>query len=85
VPSRHLRMEPNSGVGEEGYVRKQGKWGIFWRGLPIAREHAKAQKLMLDEFCRNPGYNRKYAIRRLNRPSPGKEAERPAGKATPLG
>jgi len=33
----------------------------------------KAKKVMLDEFCRNTGYNRKYAIRLLNGPPPGRE------------
>src|SRR5262245_46515212 len=27
---------------------------------------------MLDEFCSNTGYNRKYAIRLMNGPEPGK-------------
>jgi len=30
---------------------------------------------MLDEFCLNTGYHRKYAIRLLNGPPPGKRAE----------
>jgi hypothetical protein len=32
----------------------------------------RAKKVMLDEFCRNTGYNRKYAIRLLNGPPPDK-------------
>ena len=31
---------------------------------------------MLDEFCRNTGYNRKYAIRLLNGAPPGRERGR---------
>lgn len=36
---------------------------------------------MLDEFCLTTGYNRKYAIRLLNGPPPGKQRERrPRGR-----
>src|SRR6266436_7400007 len=36
---------------------------------------------MLNEFCLNTRYNRKYAIRLLNGPPPGKQAEpRPRGR-----
>ena len=36
----------------------------------------KVKQLMLNEFCLNTGYHRKYAIRLLNGPPPGKQAER---------
>ena len=36
----------------------------------------KAKQLMLNEFCLNTGYHRKYAIRLLNGPPPGKQRER---------
>src|ERR1035437_6800248 len=35
----------------------------------------KAKGGMLDEFCLNTGYHRKYAIRLLNGPPPGKSEE----------
>jgi hypothetical protein len=36
---------------------------------------------MLNEFCRNTSYHRKYAIRLLNGPPPGKQPERrPRGR-----
>src|SRR5437667_7830993 len=36
---------------------------------------------MLNEFCLNTGYDRKYAIRLLNGPPPGKQTEpRPRGR-----
>src|SRR5947209_19186763 len=36
---------------------------------------------MLNEFCLNTGYHRKYAIRLLNGPPPGKQPERrPRGR-----
>jgi hypothetical protein len=43
-----------------------------------------AKQLMLNEFCLNTGYHRKYAIRLLNGPPPGKQAEgRPRGQRRP--
>jgi hypothetical protein len=53
---------------------------LYWR----YRRAAKSDKhKMLDEFCRNCGYNRKYAIRKLKGPPPtGKPkpaARRPRG------
>ena len=45
---------------------------IFWR----YREASGKQKgQILDEFCRICGYNRKYAIRKLKGPPPGKKPE----------
>jgi len=55
----------------------KAKWEYF--RVVYERYHKSgrdAKKLILDELCRNTGYNRKYAIRRLNGPPPGK-AERP--------
>ena len=55
----------------------KAKWEYFRVVYGRYRKSArKAKKLILDEFCRNTGYNRKYAIRRLNGPPPGKEAKR---------
>jgi transposase InsO family protein len=36
----------------------------------------KSKRVMLDEFCLNTGYNRKYAIRLLNGPPPGRQPYR---------
>jgi len=42
---------------------------------------SKAKGGMLDEFCLNTGYHRKYAIRLLNGPPPGRHEEaRPRGR-----
>jgi transposase InsO family protein len=41
----------------------------------------ESKQVMLNEFCLNTGYHRKYAIRLLNGPLPGKQAERrPRGR-----
>ena len=55
----------------------KAKWEYF--RVVYERYHQSGRdgkKLILDEFCRNTGYNRKYAIRRLNGPPPGKEPKR---------
>ena len=45
------------------------------------KAESKAKRGMLDEFCLNTGYHRKYAIRLLNGPPPGKREEaRPRGR-----
>jgi len=45
------------------------------------KAEGKAKRVMLDEFCLNTGYHRKYAIRLLNGPPPGKRVEaRPRGR-----
>src|ERR1035437_1151542 len=45
------------------------------------KTEGKARGVMLDEFCLNTGYHRKYAIRLLNGPPPGKqEKARPRGR-----
>jgi hypothetical protein len=45
------------------------------------KAESKAKGGMLDEFCLNTGYHRKYAIRLLNGPPPGKrEGARPRGR-----
>src|ERR1039458_10822316 len=46
-----------------------------------SKAEGKAKGGMLDEFCLNTGYHRKYAIRLLNGPPPGKREEaRPRGR-----
>lgn len=42
------------------------------------REDAREKQVILNEFCRNTGYNRKYAIRLLNGPPPNPRRERPS-------
>ena len=42
------------------------------------KAEGKAKGGMLDEFCLNTGYHRKYAIRLLNGPPPGRHEEAPA-------
>jgi transposase InsO family protein len=42
---------------------------IYGRYLKASK---KLKHVILDEFCSNTGYNRKYAIRKLNGPAPGK-------------
>jgi len=37
----------------------------------------KAKRVILNEFCANTGYHRKYAIRLLNGPRPGKKPPQP--------
>ena len=46
---------------------------IYERYRKAGRE---AKQAMLNEFCSNTGYHRKYAIRRLNGPPPGKARAR---------
>jgi hypothetical protein len=43
----------------------------------------KAKHEMLNEFCLTTGYQRKYAIRILNGPAPGKRRDRPVRKRGP--
>jgi hypothetical protein len=41
----------------------------------------ESKQVMLNEFCANTGYHRKYAIRLLNGPPPGRQVERrPRGR-----
>src|SRR5207249_11421705 len=41
------------------------------------RAGLQEKQVILDEFCRNGGYNRKYAIRLLNGPAPHRRREPP--------
>ena len=49
----------------------KAKWEYF---RAVAGREAK--QMMLNEFCLNTGYHRKYAIRLLNGAPPGKQPER---------
>ena len=55
----------------------EAKWEYF-RVLYERYRHSEraGKKVMLDEFCRNTGYHRKYALRLLNGPPPGKQPVR---------
>ena len=45
------------------------------------KAEGKGKRVMLDEFCLNTGYHRKYAIRLLHGPPPGQRGEtRPRGR-----
>jgi len=56
----------------------KGRWeyllAIYERYQKAGR---KAKKVILNEFCANTGYHRKYAIRLLNRPQPEKRRRAP--------
>ena len=55
----------------------KAKWEYFravYERYHKARREAK--QMMLNEFCLNTGYHRKYAIRILNGAPPGKHPER---------
>ena len=60
----------------------KAKWEYFRAVYERYRKAGReAKHLMLNEFCQNTRYNRKYAIRLLNGPPPGKQAEpRPRGR-----
>ena len=60
----------------------EAKWDYFRAVYERYRKAGReAKQLMLNEFCLNTGYNRKYAIRLLNGPPPGKQAaRRPRGR-----
>ena len=55
----------------------KGRWeylrAIYERYQKAGR---KAKKVILDEFCENTGYHRKYAIRLLSGPPPEKQRPR---------
>ena len=56
----------------------KGRWeylqAIYDRYRKAGR---KGKKAMLNEFCANTGYHRKYAIRLLNGPEPGRPRQAP--------
>ena len=55
----------------------KAKWEYFRAVYERYRKAGReAKHLMLNEFCLNTGYHRKYAIRLLNGPPPGKQPER---------
>lgn len=51
---------------------RQSVWEYFRSVYARYRQATReAKRRMLDEFCANTGYNRKYALRLLNGPPPG--------------
>ncbi len=62
----------------------KAKWEYF--RVIYERYHKAGRSLkhvILDEFCLNTRYNRKYAIRLLNGPPPGKQSRRAGRVAAP--
>src|SRR5260370_38378142 len=84
-PSRHIGCNPTQRRFEEGRLGHKAKWEYFRAVYERYRKaEREAKHLMLNEFCLNTGYHRKYAIRLLNRPPPGKQPERrPRGRPPP--
>jgi len=69
---------------DKGYIMKRSSRKDYLRRIyPRYRQASPLQKRrILDEFCANCGYRRKYAIRLLNGPPPGPrplQARRPRG------
>jgi len=57
---------------------RQGRWDYFRAVYARYRRSDRQSKAkMLDEFCANTHYNRKYALRLLNGPPPGGRPSRP--------
>ena len=55
----------------------KAKWEYFRAVYERYRQASREGKqVILNEFCPNTGYNRKYAIRLFNGPPPGRQAER---------
>jgi len=65
----------------------KAKWEYFRAVYERYRKAGReAKQAMLKEFCLNTGYHRKYTIRLLNGPPPGKQAEqRPRGRRPQYG
>jgi transposase InsO family protein len=58
-------------------LRHEARWEYFRAVYERYRKaDRQARQVMLDEFCSNSGYNRKYAIRLLNGPVPQRQRER---------
>ena len=52
-------------------MSRKSRWEYFRAVYARYRQAERRQKqVILDEFCANTGYNRKYAIRLLNGPRP---------------
>jgi hypothetical protein len=66
-------------------MRRQGRWEYF-RAVYARYQRAerRTKQKMLDEFCANTRYHRKYALRLLNGPPPSRTRLRPAHSDHPL-
>ena len=64
---------------DTGYVMSCASRQDYLRKIYARYQEARGaeKERILDEFCANCDYNRKYAIRLLNRPAP---SERPVGQ-----
>src|SRR5205807_5753172 len=73
-------MSPDSKtILRSGRLGHKAKWEYFRALYERYRKAGReAKRVMLNEFCWNTGYNRKYAIRLVNGPAAGKPAERRA-------
>ena len=61
---------------------RQSIWEYFRAVYARYRQAAREAKgKILDEFCANTRYNRKYALRLLNGPPPGRARPHPDGRA----
>ena len=72
------RMSPDSKtILRSGRLGHKAKWEYFRALYERYRKAGReAKRVMLNEFCWNTGYNRKYAIRLVNGPAAGKPAGR---------
>lgn len=73
---------------ETGYIMKQSSRRDYLRRIHPRYQHASRgeKRRILDEFCANCGYHRKYAIRLLHGPPPGprpRRTRRPRGVSYP--
>ena len=59
----------------------KARWEYFRTVYPRYRKASKEERsVILNEFCKNCGYNRKYAIRLLNGQPPGENRKKRIGK-----
>src|SRR5579872_3835849 len=70
-PSRRLRCNPIPEVRRRVAMSHRSRWEYF-RAIYARYRQAdrKLKQVILNEFCANTGYHRKYAIRLLNGPPP---------------
>ena len=67
-------------------MSQKGKWEYFRAIYERYRKaDRKSKQVILNEFCLNTGYHRKYAIRLLNGPPPGRVRRRRRRRASTYG
>jgi hypothetical protein len=73
--SRHREGNPCDEGSGEGYGMGRGSRWEYFRAIFFRYREAtgEGKSRILEEFCPVCGYNRKYAIRKLNGPRPGKK------------